>query len=214
MDRPRDLKMNGDNAQDERHAKEGGGRAEVRPAYAPAPPPGIKEENSREHDHRSLAEHGGEEPQERLDEEVPAMHRLRRGSLSRPVVPNVRIQGHQKRRQRQRVLEFGRPCDRLDNQGMDRKEHPAQPGVARPEGFKQAPDQECAEQMQADRGQMVAEQVFVPQVPLDPQRGRFERVVVGCRGSEPDPPQSRSAVERGIVPDLEIVPQPVAVKGR
>ena len=68
--------------------------------------------------------------------------------------------------------------------------------------------------MQDDIGQVVAEGVQVPEMPLDGLRGRLDRVIFGeAARREPDFPEAARIVQQRILGEVEIViHEPVAVQ--
>ncbi len=116
----------------------------------------------------------------------------------------------------QRVLEFGNPCDRLDDGGVDREEQPAEPRVAQAESRQQFPDEQRAEEMQRDVRDVIAGGVEMPEMPLRGLERGLDRVVLDeAAGCEPDFPEAVRVVQQGVLEEVKVVVhQPVAAERR
>ncbi len=101
-----------DDGYHQRNDEEGNGVFQVIPSDPAMLPPGIKEDQDREHHHRCLAEHGGQEQAEGGQVIV---------DLFAPVVIDPGAERQQERRHRQRILQFRHPGHRFDHDGMDGK---------------------------------------------------------------------------------------------
>jgi hypothetical protein len=100
---------------------------------------------------------------------------------------------------------------------MDGEDQAAQPGPWNPHTVEQGPEQQAADQVQHDGGDVVAGGLVVKERPLCPERRVGERKEVGAIGVEPELGET---LERARLHDwvgrdqLVIVPEPVAVVGR
>ncbi len=96
---------------------------------------------------------------------------------------------------------------------MNDKKKPAQPAPAQPDPVEEAPDEERAGKMEGEVAKVVAEEMFPPEVPLDPERRPGQGPVIGLGHGKPDSPQAGQAVQLDVVPDqLLVVPKPASVE--
>ena len=94
--------------------------------------------------------------------------------------------------------------------------YPAQPGQTQAQFSQQPPHQQGIENMQKEIGEVITERVSMPELPLRPDNGLFQRIIFDqASGAEPDFPEAIGVVEQRILPHVNIiVPEPFTVKGR
>ena len=100
---------------------------------------------------------------------------------------------------------------------MDGEDQAAQPRPRNPHAVKQGPEQQAADHMQHDGGDVVAGGRVLEERPLRPERRVGEREEVGAVGIEPElaePLQRARLHDRVGREQLVVVPEPVAVVGR
>ena len=170
------------------------------PLDSSALPPEHHEQRGRERRRHRLGHQRAEEQRARY---------AKVAGLARVVEPQVRDCGEQVEHERERVLLFGDPRDRLDVDGMEREDRAGEPRALDGEPLGERDDEARRDHVQHDVHEVVAEHGVAPEARLDPERAVQERIVL-LRGAElgPNAAQSIERAERGpgdmrvVVPDV------------
>ena len=221
------LVVDRDHAQDERDEEEGGRADQVGDGHRAPLPPDVEQDRHRHHHDRGLGEHRQQEHGDR-EEVVPVGGRRIRALEGDPVVElHVVDGGEQEERQREGVLEFRHPGDRLHTNRMHGEDRGPEPGARHVHHVEQPPQQEGAREVEQHRRQVVARRPHLEERPLHPQGRIAQRKVVGPVGVEPELDEraevvgGRARIRRDAVLDggvgreqLVVVPEPAGREER
>jgi len=99
---------------------------------------------------------------------------------------------------------------------MDREDESPKPCEAQTEFAEETPHQQGVDDVQKNAGEMIAERVLAPELPLQPENGLVDGVILDpTAGTEPELPEPAGIVQRGIHGDIPlVVPNQAAAKRR
>ena len=193
------LEGDGDAREEGGEGEEGQDARNVPPSDPSALPPDEEEEDGGEHDDGGFGKEGGQIAEK--GEDVGSFFPL-------PLLAvefDVGVEGEKEEGEGEGVFQFADPGDGFDGEGVDGKEKPADPSVPQAEAAQPFPKEKGAHEMAGKAGEVVAKGGVSPEVPGDPEEGRFERKVIDLGCVEPDVPEAGKGVESAVFGDLGVV---------